>query len=29
MACNMMDEVAQEGIEAFMNKRAPAWAPKA
>jgi enoyl-CoA hydratase/carnithine racemase len=29
MACNMIDDVAQEGIEAFMNKRAPAWAPKA
>ncbi|GAB4469317.1 MAG: enoyl-CoA hydratase [Burkholderiaceae bacterium] len=28
MACNMVDECAQEGVEAFMNKRAPAWAPK-
>ncbi len=27
MACNMIDEVAQEGIDAFMNKRPPAWSP--
>lgn len=29
MACNMVDECAQEGVDAFMNKRPPAWAPKA
>ena len=29
MACNMVDEAAQEGVEAFMSKRRPAWAPKA
>jgi 1,4-dihydroxy-2-naphthoyl-CoA synthase len=28
MACNMVDECAQEGVDAFMNKRPPAWAPK-
>jgi enoyl-CoA hydratase/carnithine racemase len=28
MACNMVDECAQEGIDAFMNKRPPSWAPK-
>jgi enoyl-CoA hydratase/carnithine racemase len=27
MACNMIDEAAQEGVDAFMNKRRPAWAP--
>lgn len=27
MACNMIDEVAQEGIDAFMNKRPPSWSP--
>lgn len=27
MACNMIDEVAQEGIDAFMNKRPPTWSP--
>jgi enoyl-CoA hydratase/carnithine racemase len=27
MACNMIDEVAQEGVAAFMEKRRPAWAP--
>jgi enoyl-CoA hydratase/carnithine racemase len=27
MACNMVDEVAQEGIDAFMNKRPPSWSP--
>jgi enoyl-CoA hydratase/carnithine racemase len=26
MACNMVDEVAQEGVDAFMNKRKPNWA---
>ncbi|HEV3017580.1 MAG TPA: enoyl-CoA hydratase [Burkholderiaceae bacterium] len=25
MACNMIDEVAQEGVDAFINKRAPKW----
>ena len=25
MACNMMDDVAQEGIQAFIEKRAPSW----
>ena len=28
MACNLVDPVAQEGIEAFMAKRRPNWAPK-
>jgi enoyl-CoA hydratase/carnithine racemase len=28
MACNMVDECAQEGVDAFMNKRPPAWAAK-
>lgn len=28
MACNMMDEAALEGVQAFIEKRAPAWAPK-
>ncbi|MFN3565787.1 MAG: enoyl-CoA hydratase, partial [Burkholderiaceae bacterium] len=28
MACNMVEECAQEGVDAFMNKRPPAWAPK-
>ena len=27
MACNMIDDVAQEGIDAFMNKRPPSWSP--
>jgi enoyl-CoA hydratase/carnithine racemase len=27
MACNMIDEVAQEGVDAFMSKRRPNWAP--
>jgi enoyl-CoA hydratase/carnithine racemase len=27
MACNLIDPVAQEGIDAFMEKRKPAWAP--
>ena len=26
MACNMMDDIAQEGVSAFMAKRAPNWA---
>jgi len=25
MACNMIDEVAQEGVQAFIEKRSPAW----
>jgi 1,4-dihydroxy-2-naphthoyl-CoA synthase len=25
MACNMIDEVAQEGVAAFMEKRRPHW----
>ena len=25
MACNMMDEVAQEGVQAFIDKRTPTW----
>ena len=27
MACNMMDEAALEGVQAFIDKRKPAWAP--
>lgn len=27
MACNMLDEAALEGVQAFVDKRAPAWAP--
>jgi enoyl-CoA hydratase/carnithine racemase len=27
MACNMIDDVAQEGVAAFMEKRRPNWAP--
>jgi enoyl-CoA hydratase/carnithine racemase len=27
MACNMIDPVAQEGVQAFMEKRRPTWAP--
>lgn len=27
MACNMMDEAAQEGVQAFIDKRAPNWKP--
>lgn len=27
MACNMIDDVAQEGVQAFMEKRKPTWAP--
>jgi enoyl-CoA hydratase/carnithine racemase len=26
MACNMMDDIAQEGVSAFIAKRAPSWA---
>jgi enoyl-CoA hydratase/carnithine racemase len=29
MACNMIDEVAQEGVSAFIEKRTPAWPAKA
>src|SRR5512137_57473 len=29
MACNLIDPVAQEGLEAFMAKRRPSWAPPA
>jgi enoyl-CoA hydratase/carnithine racemase len=25
MACNMMDPVAQEGVQAFIDKRTPSW----
>ncbi len=25
MACNMMDEAALEGVQAFIDKRAPRW----
>ena len=25
MACNLIDDVAQEGVQAFIDKRAPAW----
>jgi enoyl-CoA hydratase/carnithine racemase len=25
MACNMAGEVAQEGVQAFIDKRAPSW----
>jgi len=25
MACNMMDAVAQEGVQAFIDKREPTW----
>ncbi len=26
MACNMIDDIAQEGVQAFIEKRAPGWA---
>jgi 1,4-dihydroxy-2-naphthoyl-CoA synthase len=26
MACNMMDEAALEGVQAFIDKRKPSWA---
>ncbi len=29
MACNMMDAAALEGVQAFIDKRAPAWGPAA
>lgn len=29
MACNMMDEAALEGVQAFIDKRPPAWKPQA
>jgi enoyl-CoA hydratase/carnithine racemase len=29
MACNMMDESAQEGFQAFLDKRKPSWSPEA
>jgi enoyl-CoA hydratase/carnithine racemase len=25
MACNMVHEVAQEGVQAFIDKRSPSW----
>lgn len=28
MACNMMDDAALEGVQAFIDKRPPEWAPK-
>jgi 1,4-dihydroxy-2-naphthoyl-CoA synthase len=28
MACNMMDEAALEGIQAFIDKRPPRWRQK-
>jgi enoyl-CoA hydratase/carnithine racemase len=28
MACNMMDETALEGVQAFIEKRAPSWAER-
>ena len=27
MACNMMDDIAQEGVAAFIDKRNPSWGP--
>ena len=27
MSCNMIHDVAQEGAQAFMEKRKPRWAP--
>ena len=29
MACNMMDDTAQEGFQAFLDKRKPSWRPDA
>jgi len=29
MACNMMDDTAQEGFQAFLDKRKPSWSPLA
>ncbi|RZL87664.1 MAG: enoyl-CoA hydratase, partial [Variovorax sp.] len=28
MACNMMDASALEGVQAFIDKRAPDWKPR-
>jgi enoyl-CoA hydratase/carnithine racemase len=28
MACNMMDEAALEGVQAFVEKRPPSWSAK-
>ena len=28
MACNMMDDTAQEGFQAFLDKRKPSWSPQ-
>ena len=28
MACNLIDPAAQEGVDAFMAKRKPNWAPR-
>jgi enoyl-CoA hydratase/carnithine racemase len=28
MACNMIDDIAQEGVSAFIEKRAASWSPK-
>lgn len=28
MACNMMDDAAQEGFQAFLDKRKPSWSPQ-
>jgi enoyl-CoA hydratase/carnithine racemase len=27
MACNMVDDIAQEGVAAFIEKRTPSWEP--
>jgi 1,4-dihydroxy-2-naphthoyl-CoA synthase len=29
MACNMMDEAALEGVQAFIEKRPPRWSKRA
>ena len=29
MACNMMHDTAQEGFQAFLDKRRPSWSPEA